>query len=292
MEQEKILLQIETELVALRTFIRKLKPDVKIHQLDIDLLKQKAISMYDSVLKLEPTVEATPKVTVFDIKKPEPVEVPDHEIDNSMELEKQRLIKNKQAVKAETIMTSEEEIGHPKNTEAPVVAPEIEKTVLNTEPAKEEKAQTVEFEVEQPQEKFVEEKPADTTPENRPPEPPVVKEETKTVVSAQADLFSASPETIADKLSADKPKTLADKLSHEKQNNLRKFIGINEKFLLINELFNGDLSRYNHALDELDSMKTLEGANTFLFELQVQNQWAEDSDAYLKLKELLEKKFM
>jgi len=80
MEQEKILLQIETELVALRTFIRKLKHDAKLHQLDIDLIKQKARSMYDSVLLLQPTSAATPRATVFDIKKPEPAEVPEEEL--------------------------------------------------------------------------------------------------------------------------------------------------------------------------------------------------------------------
>jgi hypothetical protein len=309
MEQEKILLQIETELVALRSFIRKLKPDAKIHQLDIDLLKQKARTMYDSVLMLEPTPDAKPKATVFDIKKPEPATVPEQEIDNSMELEKERLVKNMPAVKAETIMTSEEEISpvedepepsvtektpKPDNKLQPIAKEKSDSTVEPEppKPVEEEKTETIEFEIGQPNDKPAEEKPPVAVSEPEIPEQPAPKKTNPT----QADLFSASSETIADKLSADKHKTVADKLSadklsHEKQNNLRTFIGINEKFLLINELFNGDLSRYNSALDELDSMQTLEGANTCLFEMQVQNQWAEESDAYLKMKELLEKKF-
>ena len=309
MEQEKILLQIETELVALRTFIRKLKPDAKIHQLDIDLIKQKAISMYDSVLMLEPTREAVPKATVFDIKKPEPAVVPDKEIDDSMELEKQRLIKNKQAVKAETIMTSEEEISHDvdepavttsKEAPKPVSQPKPEKEVKQqplSEPSLEEKkTETIEFEIgsstEEPANNDVETENKATQPETEQQPKPETAPEKTAQTPAQADLFSASPETIADKLSSEKQKTVADKLSHDNQNNLRKFIGINEKFLLINELFNGDLSRYNSAIDELDSMQTAEGANTCLIELQVQNQWDEESDAYVKLKELLEKKFV
>ena len=292
MEQEKILLQIETELVALRSFIRKLKPDAKIHQLDIDLLKQKARTMYDSVLMLEPTPDAKPKATVFDIKKPEPATVPEQEIDNSMELEKERLVKNMPAVKAETIMTSEEEISpvedepepsatektpKPDNKPQPIAKEKSDSTVEPEppKPVEEEKTETIEFEIGQPNDKPAEEKPPVAVSEPEIPEQPAPKKTNPT----QADLFSASSETIA------------DKLSHEKQNNLRTFIGINEKFLLINELFNGDLSRYNSALDELDSMQTLEGANTCLFEMQVQNQWAEESDAYLKMKELLEKKF-
>ena len=299
MEQEKILLQIESELVALRTFIRKLKPEARLHQLDIDLIKQKARSMYDSVLMLEPTPAATPKATVFDIKKPEPAEVPEEELDNSMELEKERLKKNVVAVEAETLMTSEKEIVHeeqkpakqepevvvsekpepePKPEQKPEPEPEIEK-----EPeivVKEKKPATIEFEIEEPVAE-PEVKPI----ANKPEEPAEQK------AQPQVDLFSTSPETVADKLSSSGQQTLADRLSQSNNKSLRQFIGINEKFLFINELFNGDMSRYNSAIDELDSMPTLKGADTFLFELKVQNLWDDDLDAYLKLKELLTLKF-
>ena len=304
MEQEKILLQIETELVALRTFIRKLKHDAKLHQLDIDLIKQKARSMYDSVLLLQPTSAATPRATVFDIKKPEPAEVPEEELDDSMEKEKERLKKNVPAVEAEVIMTTEEEISHdipepvqakakppvnkmpkPEPVPEPVHKPQPD-TVINKE-----KTEIIEFEIEKP-EPVKEVKPAE----------PVIKEEKnfakqepdtepKPVNQPQADLFSTSPETVADKLSSEGKQTLADKLSQSTNKSLRQFIGINEKFLFINELFNGDMSRYNSAIDELDSMPTLKGAETFLFELKVQNMWDEESDAYLKLKELPALKF-
>jgi len=301
MEQEKILLQIESELVALRTFIRKLKHDAKLHQLDIDLIKQKARSMYDSVLMLEPTSEAVPKATVFDIKKPEPAKVPDEELDDSMESEKERLKKNMPAVEAEVIMTSEEEIMHdapeePVQAEEPVQVsknePEKEPEIIVTE----EKTEIVEFEIEEP---VIE--PEVKTEPVIPPTPPrdEVKQEIKPQVNPtpkpepepQVDLFSTAPETVADKLSSSGKQTLADKLSQSTLKSLRQFIGINEKFLFINELFNGDMSRYNSAIDELDSMPTLKGANTYLFELKVQNMWDEEMDAYTKISELLEMKF-
>lgn len=74
-------------------------------------------------------------------------------------------------------------------------------------------------------------------------------------------------------------------------NDLRQSIGINEKFLFINELFNGDMGRYNKAIDELNELKTLKGAEIFLLELKVQNQWDSELDAFLKLKDLTERKF-
>jgi len=304
MEQEKILLQIESELVALRTFIRKLKPEAKLHQLDIDLIKQKARSMYDSIQMLEPTGTAVPKATVFDIKKPEPAEVPEEELDNSMELEKERLKKNVVAVEAETIMTSEEEILHvdekpagPEPEETIVNKPHPPETVIKKPEAKQEpepvaekepdiiveenKAVTIEFEVEEPVTQT-------EVPASQPKETPV---EQKVFVQPQADLFSTSPETVADKLSSTGKQTLADKLSQSTNKSLRQFIGINEKFLFINELFNGDMSRYNAAVDGLDSMPSLKGAETYLFELKVQNMWDDELDAYLKMKELLGLKF-
>ena len=296
MEQEKILLQIESELVALRTFIRKLKHDAKLHQLDIDLVKQKARNMYDSVLLLEPTMAATPKATIFDIKKPEPADVPDEELDDSMESEKERLKKNEPAVEAEVIMTSEEEISN----DAPEPDEEKEEEIIIEEQKQEaeviipeKKPEPIEFEIKEPVAK-PEEKPQPTEPApvkekpvSKPDETPVPRIESQ----PQGDLFSTAPETVADKLSSSGKQTLADKLSQSSQKSLRQFIGINEKFLFINELFNGDMSRYNSAIDELDSMPTLKGADTFLFELKVQNLWDDELDAYLKLKELLTLKF-
>lgn len=284
MEQEKILLQIETELVALRTFIRKLKPEAKLHQLDIDLIRQKARSMYDSILMLEPSTQSNPKATVFDIKKAEPVEVPEEHIDDSMESEKERMRKIADAANAEKIISSEEEISHePKETESPIKVSSPEK---EQEPVIPEKKETVtEPEMEKP---AVE---PEEKPQTPPPDTAHPHEKPKPAPAPQADLFSSAQETVADKLSGSDKQTVADKLLHNNLKSLRQFIGINEKFLFINELFNGDMSKYNSAIDELDSMTTPEGANIFLIELKVQNQWSEDMDAFLKIQELIEKKF-
>jgi len=284
MEQEKILLQIETELVALRTFIRKLKPEAKLHQLDIDLIRQKARSMYDSILMLEENPESRPKATVFDIKRAEPANVPDEHMDDSMESEKERMRKIADAANAEKIISSEEDVHH--NIQEPVA----DEKVLESESTQEivtpleEKEIVVELDVEQPV--------AEPEEEVQNPAPEANHfEEFNQEPAQEADLFSSTHETIADKLSGSDKQTVADRLLHNNLKSLRQFIGINEKFLFINELFNGDMSKYNSAIDELDSMSTQEGTNIFLIELQVQNQWSEDIDAFLKMKELIEKKF-
>jgi uncharacterized protein YqgV (UPF0045/DUF77 family) len=104
-------------------------------------------------------------------------------------------------------------------------------------------------------------------------------------------LFSSAEPTISDVYSEQETVTVADKFNQETVNELREAIGINEKFLFINELFNGDMSKYNKAIDELDEMATYKGAETYLLELKVQHQWEEDSQALMKLTELVKRKF-
>jgi len=72
--------------------------------------------------------------------------------------------------------------------------------------------------------------------------------------------------------------------------NIREAIGINDKFLFINELFNGDLGRYNKIIDDINELPTKKGVETYLLELKIQFQWADDNEAFLKLRELIERK--
>ena len=106
------------------------------------------------------------------------------------------------------------------------------------------------------------------------------------------DLFSdITQETLSDKISQDDEPTVVDRLQKSQIGDLREAIGINEKFQFINELFNGDMTRYNKAVDELNSFSSLDGAKTYLFELSVEYQWNDDLPALIRLKELLERKF-
>ena len=116
------------------------------------------------------------------------------------------------------------------------------------------------------------------------------KEETE---KSTIDLFTSSAgPTLSDTFSEGEQPTIADKINKEGVNELREAIGINEKFLFINELFNGDLGRYNKVIDELDELTTIEGVNTYVLELKIQSQWADDNIALIKLTDLLNRKFV
>ena len=80
-------------------------------------------------------------------------------------------------------------------------------------------------------------------------------------------------------------------MTNARINDLRQAIGINDKFLLINELFEGNISYYNKAIDELNSFQSLNGAKTYLIELSVLHQWDVETAAVAKMEQLIERKF-
>lgn len=106
------------------------------------------------------------------------------------------------------------------------------------------------------------------------------------------DLFAedAAP-SIADHLQQHSDKSVGAKIGRQPIEEIRTAIGINDKFLFINELFSGSLENYNKMLDELNDFKSFNGASTYLIELKVVNQWDGNSAAWRKLVGLIERKF-
>ena len=85
--------------------------------------------------------------------------------------------------------------------------------------------------------------------------------------------------------------SLAAKLQQNPVRNLKSVIGINDKFLFVNELFGGSMEKYNKSIDNLNDLKTLNGAMIYLNELKIELQWNSSNEAYLKLKDLVSRKF-
>lgn len=100
-----------------------------------------------------------------------------------------------------------------------------------------------------------------------------------------------TPETLGERLQQQQDPTLADKLQHSALNSLQSAIGINDKFLFVNELFNGSMEKYNRSIANLDDLKTLNGALIYLNELRVELQWNSSNEAYKKILELVHRKF-
>ena len=97
--------------------------------------------------------------------------------------------------------------------------------------------------------------------------------------------------TTGDEIEMTVPPTLADKLQHDSLNDLRSAIGINDKFLFVNELFGGSMEKYNKSIDNLNDLKTLNGALVYMNELRIELQWNSNNEAYKRLLDLVHHKF-
>ncbi len=98
--------------------------------------------------------------------------------------------------------------------------------------------------------------------------------------------------TLGDMLEQSEDKSLAARLQRKPVSDLVSAIGINDKFLFLNELFGGSMEKYNKSIRSLNSFSTLLGAKTYMSELQIEFQWDCTSDAYKKLNDLVERRFI
>ena len=105
-----------------------------------------------------------------------------------------------------------------------------------------------------------------------------------------AEFELSTPETLGEKMMSDEV-TLAEKLQQNPVRDLKSAIGINDKFLFVNELFGGSMEKYNKSIENLNDLKTLNGAMIYLNELKVELQWNSSNEAYQRLKDLVSRKF-
>ena len=180
--------------------------------------------------------------------------------------------------------------------------------ILNFEPAEEEVEKTedgsqktedpapvyttgdeIEMTIPQTETPNVEMSVPDTPEEEIPYEPVIIGDmEEKEDSSFELD----QPETIGERLQQQEDHSLAAKLQHEAAvNDLRTAIGINDKFLFVNELFGGSMEKYNKSIENLNDLKTLNGALIYMNELRIELQWNSSNEAYQKLLELVHRKY-
>jgi hypothetical protein len=120
---------------------------------------------------------------------------------------------------------------------------------------------------------------------------------------SEIDLFSTSEPTIADKykdqtsslnekiVDDKEDKSIAAKMQKEQITDIKLAIGLNEKFLFINELFDGDMQVYNDSIEKINSQPSLKDAVIFLNQLKSRFEWEETDETYIKLQNLVERKF-
>ncbi len=86
-------------------------------------------------------------------------------------------------------------------------------------------------------------------------------------------------------------KTVADKLSRQPIKDLKSAIGLNQKFLFMNDLFEGENEIFNNAINKINSFNTLPEAIAFI-ESELSSAWDKENSSVLNFMDLVERRFM
>ena len=103
-----------------------------------------------------------------------------------------------------------------------------------------------------------------------------------------ADAMAQNATTLADTIAA--PAALGEEINHSHIRSLRKAIGINDKFLMIRDLFGGDGDLYEQTLDALDEFESFD--DCLLYIAENHPEWNPDSEGAKFLTQLLERKLL
>lgn len=178
------------------------------------------------------------------------------------------------------IETPEEVLDEPEVTE--------EKADEETEMSFEEENE----EVAEPQEEVIENQ--EETPENIEEEPAEENNEVAAEDEDEEDWEDEDDEVFHVEPVVKEPEdnSLAAKLTRAHVDDIRLALGINDKVMIINDLFNGSVERYNKSIDALNDFPTLSGARVYMSELQIELQWDTECQSYKMLNDLVERRFI
>ncbi len=113
-------------------------------------------------------------------------------------------------------------------------------------------------------------------------------------VNHESRLSNETP-SFYDKFTQDKVEenSFVEKLQKKRIADLKAAIGINEKFLFINELFEGNLALYNEGIEKLNSCTNINDAKGYVDgELRTKFNWTNSPKADKMLMELIERRFI
>ena len=116
---------------------------------------------------------------------------------------------------------------------------------------------------------------------NTPPEP----------ARTTMDLFGVSGTTIADKLKKEDDNSIASRIQKNKTEDVRAIIGINEKFLFINELFDGSMQDYESAITSLSECPSRDETETVINELKTRIKWQDNTEIMQQFINLINRRF-
>ncbi len=176
----------------------------------------------------------------------------------------------------------------------PVVKPQDPSLFQPVEVPKHESPVIIEIVQEHPEIADIEEELPVIKPAIVVPPPPVLRTESKPIPHPVHE-HSPIPEPAKSVHQAFEEKTvdhsLASKLQYNPINDLRSAIGINDKFLMMNQLFTGSLEQYNSNIERLNNFHNFEDADSFLVQLKELHTWSDDLTALEKLNHYVKRRY-
>ena len=115
-----------------------------------------------------------------------------------------------------------------------------------------------------------------------------VEEQTRPIEPTPVETQSS----VNERFSENQSSSLGDKLKKTPISDLKQSIGINLKFLFMNDLFEGENTHYNQAVDILNSASSFEDAKMHLGELKQQFNWDDEHVSVIRFVELVERRFL
>lgn len=136
------------------------------------------------------------------------------------------------------------------------------------------------------------------TPSEQPAEEPVTVavSAAERIAAAQAEgqsaqvlgeVIGAGTTTLADAVAASQPQVQT--VQNDRVGSLRSSIGINDRFILIRDLFSGDGAAYEKAIEELDSFDDF---NECLVHIATAYRWNPNSDGARMIMDLITRKLL
>lgn len=116
--------------------------------------------------------------------------------------------------------------------------------------------------------------------------------ETKKEVSINEKMAQEKSTSIAEKYASEQKFTLAEKLKMTRINDLRSAIGINQKFLFMNDLFEGENTAFNDAITRLNSCNNGDEAHQILNEYAQKYHWNHDGERVHQFTELIVRRYL
>ena len=328
-EQNSVILQIDGILNKMSNQVNFLIRNNKLmNQLDVDLLMENTRKLYDTLcsVKCNMDVDSIPMEVeeglegleeheeIEELEGEEEYEEIEDEEDEDLEddFESSRVLEFESSIQEEyeeferdfeedieEDLEEEEEVEEQEDEEDEEDEEGIEEVeeqedgveIEGVEEVEEQEGEEKVEEIEEEEENFESSKVLEFE-DSVPEEQSSVPEEQDSGIRSYKKVYTIEPQTLGDKLESVEDTSLAARLQRKPVADLASAIGINDKFLLLNELFGGSMEKYNKSIRALNNFSTLLGAKTYMSELQIEFQWNCESDAYKKLDNLVERRFM